>query len=123
VKTLLSRASAHVVRFGSDAPVEPLRPMRNLIACETIWWAPFSRPRLTPVIAHRNEAERVSRQTALRLSTPARSLVLAAGAPADVALWPADLLTCGHGRLEGLQPHGVYVGGRRVAGSASPPQP
>jgi len=96
VKTLIKQRAP--LRFGSDAPVEPIEPLRNLQACERIW----------------NKEERVDRIVALRHSTKNQSLSLRVGQPADLCLWPAELLTIANDQLLTIKPLYVWKKGELV---------
>jgi predicted amidohydrolase YtcJ len=69
-------AGIHQVRFGSDAPVEPVLPMRNVVAAETVW----------------NPKERLDRETTLAYSTHRGTLQVREGDPCDLALWTPALI-------------------------------
>lgn len=72
----LERLTGHVMVFGTDTPVEPINPMRNLTACEAVW----------------DERERLSRWEAAARCTGLLRLAVKPGDVADLCLWPADLM-------------------------------
>jgi predicted amidohydrolase YtcJ len=90
--------------FGTDTPVEPINPMRNLTACESVW----------------DERERLTRWEAMARCTGTLSLGVSQGDKADLCLWPAELMSlkgnddATRAAIEAIRPLKVFKGGRMV---------
>jgi predicted amidohydrolase YtcJ len=121
----LRDAGAHLA-FGSDAPVEPLDPIRTIHAAVTRR-TPDGRPE-----GGWRPGERLSRETALRAHTRGAAVAagqddrvgsITPGTRADWVVLSRDLMTVPPEKMPGTTVLATYLDGRRVHASADWPDP